>query len=74
MTGYGKPMRDHEVRVQRPGERFPRERETEGVAHGGADVDRGAGRGGAEEQRIVRRVDDREPRAREERNLQGMER
>jgi 2-methylcitrate dehydratase len=27
MTGYGKPMRDHEVRVQRPGERFPRERE-----------------------------------------------
>src|SRR5918998_6516488 len=27
MTGYGSPMRDHEVRVQRPGERFPRERE-----------------------------------------------
>jgi 2-methylcitrate dehydratase len=25
--GYGKPMRDHEVRVQRPGERFPRQRE-----------------------------------------------
>jgi 2-methylcitrate dehydratase len=25
--GYGKAMRDHEVRVQRPGERFPRERE-----------------------------------------------
>jgi 2-methylcitrate dehydratase len=27
MTGYGTPMRDHEVRVQRPGERFPRARE-----------------------------------------------
>jgi 2-methylcitrate dehydratase len=27
ITGYGKPMRDHEVRVQRPGERFPRRRE-----------------------------------------------
>jgi 2-methylcitrate dehydratase len=26
-AGYGKPMRDHEVRVQRPGERFPRRRE-----------------------------------------------
>ena len=25
--GYGRPMRYHEVRVQRPGERFPRERE-----------------------------------------------
>jgi 2-methylcitrate dehydratase len=27
MPGYGRPMRVHEVRVQRPGERFPRERE-----------------------------------------------
>src|SRR5918992_1086783 len=27
MSGYGSPMRDHEVRVQLPGERFPRERE-----------------------------------------------
>jgi 2-methylcitrate dehydratase len=27
MSGYGKPMRNHQVRVQRPGERFPRERE-----------------------------------------------
>src|SRR5919108_5199050 len=27
MTRYGKPMGEHEVRVQRPGERFPRERE-----------------------------------------------
>ena len=26
-AGYGKPMRDHEVRVQRRGERFPRRRE-----------------------------------------------
>src|SRR5215211_5848008 len=27
MPGYGRPMREHEVRVQRPGEQFPRERE-----------------------------------------------
>ena len=27
MPGYGRPMRVHEVRVQRPGERFPRQRE-----------------------------------------------
>ena len=27
MTGYGKAMRDHEVRVQGPPERFPREQE-----------------------------------------------
>src|SRR5215211_6511690 len=27
MPAYGRSMRDHEVRVQRPGERFPRERE-----------------------------------------------
>ena len=50
-------------------ERLAGEREPQRLAHGGADVhDPGVGRGRAEHDRVVRRGDDDEPRAREERD------
>jgi len=56
-------------------ERLSGQREAQGSAHRGADIgDRRAGRRRTEEQRIVRRVDDSQPRAREERNPHGTER